>query len=1010
MYSSVMRTLLPLMALILVATTATAADPLVVTSPVWSFTAEEGWGIWWPDAGKPKPYTLEAVAGGLRLTLSPGTDELHLNLWSERFKTRDLLGAPQAVALDVELVTGAAEIGLDIYDAQQEGLHFAERTLQPGRHTLTWEMSEKPQHSWGEHRNLIPDPPLGLWGLAIGRRAASSPTVLLLHAGLRRELAHASDLVTVSLDTGSPIHLLHSGQAPVLVLSNRATVPVQLALSATDEDWAGTLHPAAATVTVPASGTLRWPLPTLPTARGIHWITCTLADAPETEPRTSQRLPYALLDEPVKRAKEDGFLFGVVGMFPGPGDGAEAYLARAVETLRWLALRNLRSGVNWEYVEHEPGQWDERWLDWFSQAIDRCGAVGTRIQFLLCYTTRYAAAKNKQAAQDHLQWMFSPPDLDAWRRYVAKMVSRFGDRIHLWEAWNEADIDFWRGTIEQYEQLLHVTHEEVKRGDPTRRVMNSGFAFAWPRNGNKIAEVPYRVAKESRADYDILAYHLHHQFGEYRSIVDGPLAEIRKQAGDPPLLFNECAVNLDVLGERGQAEQLPKKLLYAWSKGAIGYYWYNLTGGKRLPIPGHDANWGLMTDDFHPRAVFCSYHTLMGLLADATCNGRLPTSGERLCIAFATPAGQVIAAWDEDAHASHEPLVVAVGASARCTAIDLMGVRTPLPCENGICLMPVGHAPGYLLIEGSDAPVALKPSIVHLQPGQIAIPGRSTPLQLRVANPLARAATLTLSWTAPSGLGPIADARVDLPAGGGSDLTLALGMDAGATVHLGDSAVCTLHLAIAATTLAADMPVPVMLVRSLPAGEFARPADITLDERRFVVNLHANVPQWEHRNWRGPEDLSLVAWIGRQGDRLALRVVVRDDRHVQNHTAAEAWQGDSLQVGLATPGTPGFWEFILARDGASGAALVANSIRPPGCADASAATALSTTRVGDRTTYEVSWPLSALALSAASVRAGLALNLLVNDDDGEGRNGWIELAPGLGLSKEPAKFPIISLE
>jgi len=177
-----------------------------------------------------------------------------------------------------------------------------------------------------------------------------------------------------------------------------------------------------------------------------------------------------------------------------------------------------------------------------------------------------------------------------------------------------------------------------------------------------------------------------------------------------------------------------------------------------------------------------------------------------------------------------------------------------------------------------------------------------------------------------------------------------------------------------------------------------------------VVNLHANVPQWEHRNWRGPEDLSLVAWIGRQGDRLALRVVVRDDRHVQNHTAAEAWQGDSLQVGLATPGTPGFWEFILARDGASGAALVANSIRPPGCADASAATALSTTRVGDRTTYEVSWPLSALALSAASVRAGLALNLLVNDDDGEGRNGWIELAPGLGLSKEPAKFPIISLE
>jgi hypothetical protein len=990
-----------------------ATEPLELTTPAWDFAAAEGWSIWWPDAATPKPFTLESVPGGLRLTIPAHAQELTFNLWSERLKSRAALGAPLAVELDLELVEGAASVGLDIYDAQEEGLHFANRVLAPGRQTLAVAMSEKPQHSWGERRNLIPDPPLALWGIPISVPASAGPTVLLLHGGAKRERAHASELVSVSLDTGSPIHLLAPGAAPALVLANRATAAAAISIAVGDEDWAGTVSSAAATLTVPAGGTLRWPLPEAPRAHGIHWLACAISDAGDSSDaavRVRERLPYAILGAPVARPQEDGFLFGVVGGLPGPGaDGAD-YLDRAVETLRWLGLRNLRSGVNWEYVEDSPGHWDEARLAWFSHAIDRFAAIGTRIQFLLCYTARYAAAKDKQEAKDHLEWMFSPPDLEAWRRYVAKMVGLYGDRVRLWEAWNEADIEFWRGTIAQYERLLHVTYEEVKRGDATRKVMNSGFAFAWPRNGNPIAEVPYRVGKESRQDYDILAYHLHHQFGEYRRIVEGPLAAIRKEAGDPPLLFNECAVNLDVFGERGQAEQLPKKLLFAWSKEAIGYYWYNLTGGARLPLPGHDANWGLMTDDFHPRAVFCSYHALMGLLADARFAGRLPTAAERYAFRFTTPGAQVVAAWDEDVRASSEPLVLAVGESARCTAVDLMGVRHALPCAGGICLMAVARTPGYLLIEGAAAPVEPRATVIHLAPGVTATPGRTTVVRMEAANPLGRTATLRLSWRAPAAFAAPAEQGIVLEPLAAKTLALPLTLLPGTRVRLGESAGLTLTLAFEGTGLGATMAVPVLLMPALPAGPFDRPADITLADRASVVDLHANVPQREHRLWRGPEDLSAQAWIGRQGDRLALRVVVRDDKHVQNHPAADAWQGDSVQVAFAVPGAAGFWEFILARDGASGAPLIANSIRPPGAADAAPRTVLTTSRAGDRTTYEASWPLAALGLSRERVQAGIAVDLLVNDDDGEGRNGWIELSPGLGYSKEPDRFPLISLE
>ncbi len=987
-----------------------ASEPLTVTSNVWSFTAAEGWGVWWPDEAKPKPFTVEPLADGLRLTLAPGSDELRLNLWSERFKTRDLLGSPQAVLLDVEQVSGQAVIGLDVFDSQQEGLHFADRQLAAGRQTLSWEMSEKPQHSWGEHRNLHPDPPLGLWGLSIGRAAATTPTVLVLRAGQRREQRHAAELVTVTLDTGSPIHLLAPGHAPVLVLANRSPVAAPVALAVSDEDWAGTVHPAKAEVTVPANGTLRWTMPDAPAARGIHWIECAISDAGDATARVSERLPYAILDAPVARAQADGFLFGVVGGIPNPGPDAEGYLTAALDTVRWLALRTIRTGVNWEYVEDAPGKWNEAHLDWFSRGVDRFAAIGTRIQFLLCYCTRYAAAPDKQKAADHLQWMFSPPDLEAWRRYVAKMVGRYGDRVKIWEAWNEADIEFWRGTIEQYEQLLHVTHEEVKRGDPRNIVMNSGFAFAWPRNGNHTAEVHYRVAKESRADYDVLAYHLHNAFPEYRFILEGWLADVRKGAGDPPLLFNECAVNLDVYGERGQAEQLPKKLMFAWSQRALGYFWYNLTGGLRRPVPGHDANWGLMTDDFHPRAVFCSYHTLMGLLADATCGGRLPTARDRYAVRFDTPQGQVVGAWDEEERKASEPLVLAVGPRARCTAVDLMGVRHPLASDGGVCLMDVGHTPAYVLIEGAEAPVTVQPPLVHLDGGLTAIPGRTTTLRLALADPFPAPTTLRLDWALPTGFGPVAGQTIELAPGAARSVDVALPVAGGRPVRLGEIATCTLRVAITGTGHVAAVAVPVQLIPALPAGAFTRAADFVLAERAQITDLHANVPQRQHRNWSGPEDLSAQVWVGRQGDRLALRAVVRDDKHVQNHAAGDAWQGDALQVGFAVPGSRDFWEFTLARDGASGGALIANTVHPPRAADAAGQTTLTTTRVGDLTTYEASWPLAALGLDAERVRAGLAVDLLVDDDDGEGRDGWIELAPGLGREKEPGRFPVLSLE
>lgn len=37
-------------------------------------------------------------------------------------------------------------------------------------------------------------------------------------------------------------------------------------------------------------------------------------------------------------------------------------------------------------------------------------------------------------------------------------------------------------------------------------------------------------------------------------------------------------------------------------------------------------------------------------------------------------------------------------------------------------------------------------------------------------------------------------------------------------------------------------------------------------------------------------------------------------------------------------------------------------------------------------------------------------NLIVNDNDGQGRKGWIQVAPGLGGNKDAEQYPFVVFE
>ena len=151
-----------------------------------------------------------------------------------------------------------------------------------------------------------------------------------------------------------------------------------------------------------------------------------------------------------------------------------------------------------------------------------------------------------------------------------------------------------------------------------------------------------------------------------------------------------------------------------------------------------------------------------------------------------------------------------------------------------------------------------------------------------------------------------------------------------------------------------------------------------------------------------PEDLSLGATATLSATPTGLRVVVdvTDDVFFQpfsNH--GDAWRGDSVQLAVAPPEGNQRLEATFAKL-AQGDRVSIDSRLAPGTQPADIAfTATRLPHQGDMR-YDITLPWSALP----GCRHGLRLSLLVNDNDGAERKGWLEFHSGIGCGKRPELY------
>lgn len=895
-------------------------------------------------------------------------------------------------------------IVLRMRDRTGEMLQYANRQTgqfpdQTVKLTYTIDPADRPNSAWGGNQDKKIDWPLRFAGFAVDFSGENAPGRIYVES---LEFRPCGEAVSLRLDTGHPLHLLlpERKSPPELVLTGQGTEPAVLAGTLELFDADGKILSQELRATVPVDGEIRLPVDGDFSPQGFWKIQCMLRSEKnglryEREFRVARMNPAGPTPGPPQ-----GFLFGICSH---PECYPPADWPRMAEVAGLCGAKIVRVDFGWKRIQPHPDQWNFTIYDGIVEAF-----AGEHIEVLalLDHCPEWAIPEGTRPKNPRRRGA-GLPDLNAYAAYCETAAHRYKGKIRFFEIWNEPDaVDFANFPASDYMRLLEHGYDAIKKAAPDSLVMNGGIASAHFNTGPEDLRNPgilNRLIADGGRHFDLFAFHGHGSYGNYI----GQL-EILEKCGiiapDKPWRWysNETAQSSASVGEKAQAETLFRKLLAAWAHGAIGYNWYNLREKGWFPPGSGERHFGLVTSDLQPKPVYVTYNMLANTFRGGKFLRELPLGkGTRALLFEDARRRGVLALWSD----GETRTWFLSGLPAGTRKIDLYGNESPVPMKNGLACLKISESPFALRmpaipVETIEAKGALLACPLPLQ--MMSGTGERPPFSISLANPTNQTITLTGEAKPPRGV------RTD-PAG--FRITLRPGEKRDVAIRL-----------IPAEKFDASPLHPAMLELVVTPEGLARQSFFVAVVRapsggnRAVTFRTDRKEQFESpadgtkNSWRGPDDLSADIAVDRKGKSLRLKTTVRDDRHVQPFRGSSIWQGDSIQFELRMPDQNQSWRLGLARlDDGTPAVFCWN--RPIGFADPSKAVRLETERdeTAKQTVYRAEIPFEAIGLTPETAAGGIRFNLLVNDNDGDGRKGFLAVAPGLG-SGDDARYPIVNLE
>ena len=141
------------------------------------------------------------------------------------------------------------------------------------------------------------------------------------------------------------------------------------------------------------------------------------------------------------------------------------------DLLNRAGIDYMRVSFGWDGIETAKDTYDWGfWDDLVRTAVDEHHL--TLVPYV-CYTPKW----NSTNQDDAFYWRSPPVDYEQFGQFMFDLVTRYKDRIHSWELWNEPDIEwYWTGDPEGFARLIKIGSEAVRRADPTATIVLGGIA------------------------------------------------------------------------------------------------------------------------------------------------------------------------------------------------------------------------------------------------------------------------------------------------------------------------------------------------------------------------------------------------------------------------------------------------------------------------------------------------------------------------------------------------------
>lgn len=931
---------------------------------------------------------LEQTPEGLLLRMKGKSVTLKEHKWSLLRWT-----APRRIVFRVDVRKGSGTLRLDGIAGKKKSIRLG-TSFSPGNNALTLNIT-------GENSAVR------FQTLTIS--SETPETEILFRSAVLRSAASAAEAIRFDVETGNELHILKAGEEEKLAFRCTNTSPLKLSgrgnLILRDffgqeirREFSFSLRPAE-------SKPISVQLPRLPF--GIWQAEARITTAAPQSAAT-HRTTFACLQPagPTPEKIEDqDFLFGICTHTSrwAPRDRKLEAEAAGV-----CGAKIIRTKSHWHSIQPRENVWNYQDFD---ELVKLFGEQGIQLQAGFGYGARWAAPESTRNSRKWTDWHRAMPNLDAWRKYVSTTAARYRESIRYWEVWNEPDLySFAHFGAEDYAKLLKSAWEEVKKVNPRAIVMNGGFASVRPMGNPKKDNVQFQkeILRNCRGYYDLHAHHEHSNFPVYASVIDSLLLPMRKETGADavPWYANETAISSASSGENMQALTLFKKLIFSWSRGAVGYTWYDLRNDGCDPYNA-EHHYGMMTLDFHPKPIYPVYNALAAVYGKARFVEQQQIGRDLYLFLFRRGKDLLAAAWNEQNNPANLPFIFQTDAQA-AEQIDIMGNSAPIKLSDGTGIFTVGAIPATLRLKGATR-VAFPGAVVEASAPQAAIRGKTVPLALKLRNPLKQALNFQFELM-PSPLFRSEKRRFQCQLAGESEQTITHKLIISPELPGDFQRKFYIRLRFAIPTLKSTgtIDLPFQQAIHIPADSRRKGADFVLDQPSQTFSFWEGQPSKAHLLWQGKQDLSAEIFLKLKEKSLQLTIDVRDDLHCQPESGRFVWRGDNIQFSLTLPDQAGSWEIGLTRlKSGDNETFVWHTPAGFDAEKCASEILLHTERKGDHTIYQAEIPLATLRTAPATMRRGVRFNLLINDNDGECRKGGLQIVPQL---KNAERHPLVVFE